>query len=461
MKSLNIKTIALLSVAVLAGTEAKAQSQSTYFLDNYSYNYRLNPAIMAERSFLGVGVGTVDLTAGSNLGLSSLLFPSSDGTRLVTGLNGSVSSEEFLSGIKDVNDISTGLNYNIFSIGVRKEKTMTTVELNFRTAANANISGDLFRLLKNGTAENYAYDLSSTSVNLNAYLELAFGRSRINEENTLGWGYRLKGLLGLAGGQVNFNDTQIAANPDYIGINANATGRLAAPLVKFKVDDKGTVTGLEADETSTSPAGYGAALDAGIVWKPIEGLSLTAGVTDLGLVSWRYNLLAETNGEIAYTGCDLSEDEVNVSEEFEKIGEEFTELANLKAKDGSESELSMLPFTVNLGARYQMPFAKCISVGALATYRNAVNPYIDARLGATLSPCKWFSLTGNYGYGSRGAVCGGAMSVSLFFLNLFVAVDGYSGPIGLYEGSIPYPVDKFNFRVNCGLTLQFGKSFSK
>ncbi len=458
MNKLN-KTYIALSIGLLSAIGAQAQGQSTYFLDNYSYNYRLNPAIMAERSFFGIGAGTVDLSLGSDLGLSSVLFPSADGSSIVTGLNSSVSSEEFLSGIKDQNGLSTNLNYNIFSTGIRKERHMTTVEMNLKANIGANVSGDLFTFLKNGSADR-AYDFSSTGANINSYLELAVGHSRINEKHTFGYGFRIKGLLGLAGAQVDFNDTQITANENLIGVNVNAIGRVACPYLKFKVDENGVIKGFEKDETNKTISGWGAALDAGVIWKPIPGLSVSASINDLGFLNWNYSLLAESKGVVEYTGLPLDED-TDVDTEINNLTNEFKELANLGVKDGSESSMSLLSFSANAGVRYQMPFAKCISVGALATYRNEFTPYWEARFGASLTPCKWFSLTGNYGYGSRGAVCGGAMSVSLFFLNLFVAVDGYSGPIGLYENKIPYPVDSFNYRINLGLTIQFGDLFSK
>ena len=89
----NIKPIILTLALATAGICASAQSRSSYFLDNYVYGYRLNPAIMSERSFFSLPVvGNVQADIQSGIGVSTLLYPAPDGNGLVTGFNSSVSS---------------------------------------------------------------------------------------------------------------------------------------------------------------------------------------------------------------------------------------------------------------------------------------------------------------------------------------------------------------------------------
>ena len=162
----NIKPIILTLALATAGICASAQSRSSYFLDNYVYGYRLNPAIMSERSFFSLPVvGNVQADIQSGIGVSTLLYPAPDGNGLVTGFNSSVSSEEFLSKIKDANAIGLTADFNFISLGFRKERSMTNIELNLRTTTDAALPGDLFRLLKEGSKAS-AYDLSNTKINV-------------------------------------------------------------------------------------------------------------------------------------------------------------------------------------------------------------------------------------------------------------------------------------------------------
>ncbi len=452
----NIKRLTLLFATGFITVNASAQTQTNYFLDNYVYNYRYNPSIMSERSFFAVGLGYSSFSIGSNIGLSSLLYPSADGNSLVTGFNNSVSSQEFFSNIKDRNGICLDNNVNLFSFAARKDNSMTSFEINVRTLSDATVSGDLFRLLKTGSADT-KYDLSSTSLNLDSYVELAFGRARYNEESKLGFGYRIKGIVGLGSAQVYFDDTQITSNEDQLRVNLNGHGRIACPMVRFKLDDDGKVSGLEPDTENRSLAGIGAAIDAGIIYKPIEGLSLSAAINDLGLVNWNYSLLAQSKGTVNFKGLDMSSENANFKDELSKVEEEFKNLANFGTMEGNETIWRYLPFNVNAGVRYRLPMAQIVSVGAATSYQHGNISIWESRFAATLSPCKWFSITGNYGYGTFGAVWGSAMSVSAAFLNFFIGIDGYSGTVGKYEDIAFYPVNRFNLKVNTGLTIQLGR----
>lgn len=456
----NIKPIILTIVLATAGIGASAQSRSSYFLDNYMYGYRLNPAMMSERSFFSLPVvGNVQADIQSGIGVSTLLYPAPDGNGLVTGFNSSVSSEEFLSKIKDANAIGLTADFNFISLGFRKERSMTNIELNFRTTADAALPGDLFRLLKEGSKSS-AYDLSNTKINIRSYMELAIGKSLMNVEHTFTFGYRVKLLAGMAGADVLMNDTQATVNGEKLSVNVNADGRIACPFLSFETKEDGTIGKANFDPAKLSPAGYGGAIDAGVVWTPNEYISFSAAINDLGAINWKYNTLLESKGSVEFNGLDLSEENADAQAELDKVADEFKNLANFGIVDGTISQVEMLPFTANVGALFRIPFAKSVGLGVHGSYRNGITPEWDARAALTLSPFRWLSITGNYGYGTFGPVCGAALSLTVLGLNLFASADGYCGPLGLYE-SIPYPVDDFRYRVNVGLALQIGKRYRR
>lgn len=447
-----MKKFIFTAIALMVSTGAFAQIQSTYFLDNYTYSYRHNPANMTDRNFVGAVFANIEAGAGGNVGLSNFLYPAQSGNGLVTGLNSSVSSEEFLSGIRDRNSVLGNAGLNILSMGFRSENAMTTVELNVKASADVSIAGDLFRFLKEGE-QNRAYDLSPTELGVKSYVEVAIGRSRrINE--TLSFGYRVKGLMGVAGAYARLEGSQATLSDSQIAVRLKGNAGIAGSLLQFSTDAGGKIDGVDGG-SGFSPAGFGAAVDAGVNWEPLEGLTLSASVADLGLVSWKYGSLAEGDNTVNYNGVDLSGTNAKLGDELDKVMDDVKDLADFRQKSGSESSAEMLPFRVNAGARYRIPQVESLSAGVLVTYQNSAVPVVDARAAVTYTPREWFSLTANAGGSSFGFVWGGALSLNAPFLNFFFGLDAFACPMN----SDYIPLNKFLCRLNLGLVFRFGEMF--
>ena len=110
--------IILASFAFLTAvySECPAQDlQSGYFIDNYSYSYRLNPAFTTKKNFIGGVLSNVNAGTNSNVGLSTFFYPH-DG-KLATFMHPSVGREEFLSKLHKNNKIGVNVNYNLASVG--------------------------------------------------------------------------------------------------------------------------------------------------------------------------------------------------------------------------------------------------------------------------------------------------------------------------------------------------------
>lgn len=451
------KFITILSILGFMAVNANAQtSHSAYFLDNYSYSYRLNPSLLIEKGFIGLGASA---NLDSDLGVSSLLYPAPDGNGLVTGLNSAISSEEFLSNIKDANNLNLNGHLTLFSLGARSINSMTNFEINVRVLGNAALPGDMFRFLKNG-ANDTGYDLSALDINAQAFAEVAFGKAVRKKKFT--WGFRVKGIFGLANLDLQTTKALLTSSDTQISAETDIKARIGcAPLTLTKDGDKFNYTLNSAD---IKPTGYGAAFDLGFTWAPVRGLTLSAGINDLGAAYWMYNNILAASGSTSFNGLDLSQG-TDVESELNAAKDELLKMADFRITGEKETSFDILPFSANAGVRYRLPILKVISIGALGTYNySPVNPTWDARVGATLTLFRGLSLTGNYGWSNYGNVCGAGLSLSLLFLNAFVTVDGYSGPVGLYvlenpQMKIPYPIDSFRYKVNFGVTFQLGHRF--
>lgn len=475
-----ILTIVLLAAA-FAGAAAQ-NLQSGFFLDNNVYSFRLNPAMAGERGFVGFALNNMNNSTSSNLGLSSFLYPSPDGKGLVTGLNKAISSKEFLGRMKNVNTVNEDFGMSLLSFGFwTKHDYFHNVELNLKASANVSLPKDVFAFLKNGSAAK-PYDISKLSAGAESYVELAYGiQKSINDK--LAVGGRIKALVGLAKARAIYSKADLYVNGE--GVSYDVDGKLYGAVNFLNVGSKpGTFnpgvdvmdfTNMSINQARLLPSGYGAALDLGVTYKPVKNLTLSLSILDLGAMMWNYSLVANSVGSNSFGGLNFAfGNDNNINDELKGLWDEVKKLAEFSVDGTKESKMSMMAFTVNAGARYRMPFYKRLSVGALGTYHHdTYYKWWETRVGATITPIDWFSLSGNYGYGSHGLTFGAVGSLNLGFLNILFGVDSYSGKVGKYEldltkilgdsfsmpfvPKVKYPVHAFSYRFNLGFTITFGQ----
>ena len=116
-----IISVFLLSVAVVFSASAQQSLRTAYFLDGYTYNYKLNPAFAPERPFFAFPtLGNIGVGAETNLGLSTFLYPTSDG-KLTTFLSSTVDDDKFLNQLKDRNKLNVSVNESLLALGFRTD----------------------------------------------------------------------------------------------------------------------------------------------------------------------------------------------------------------------------------------------------------------------------------------------------------------------------------------------------
>jgi hypothetical protein len=205
--------------------------------------------------------------------------------------------------------------------------------------------------------------------------------------------------------------------------------------------------------TKSPIGGFGASLDLGVQYKSDFGLEAMFSVTDLGMISWQNNFAANASASFDYTGATIGFDGGSVTTDLADILD-VSKILKWDSGKGTPG-MAMMPFNIAAGARYFMPFYDKLSVGALATYHNAkCASWFDARLGATITPARIISLTGNIGYGSLGATWGTALDLHLGPINLLVGVDSFLGKYGTLAG-IPVPLKGFPMNAHVGLCITF------
>lgn len=458
------KIICSISILLAAFVSVSAQEISTsYFLDNNPYSYRINPAIPSEKSFVGLIISNVNLSIGSNTGINSILYPSSTGG-LVTGFNGAVSAEQFLGNLPKSIRVDQVFNENLIAVGFWTENAFHSIEINVKEDVFAGLPRDLFEMFKCGSSD-YPYDLSQTSASVKSYGEIAYGYSRkVNDKWSVGG--RVKLLMGLAAGNLDFEKAYMTINGDRVSYDMAAKFRLSSNFLSVgtKVDDPRLFdfSVFNLDPSGISPCGWGGAIDLGATYKPIEDLTVSLSVLDLGGIGWKYNIVGKSSGSDSFKGETIKSDG-SIQGDYQKFIDKMQTLADFEQVEGGESSFDMLACTVNLGARYKMPFYKRLSAGLLFTSKiDKYNPSFGCRLGATVTPVDWFSFTGNYGISTYCKSYGVAMSLNAAFLNLIFAYEGYSGVVSDLKAPeilspLATPLGSFQNMLKMGVTITFGQ----
>lgn len=454
------KLLASISVFLLPAFAAVAQTnRNSYFLDNNLYSYRINPAIRSEKPFVGLIINNISTEDKSNLGISSFLYPRNG--ELVTGLNSAVSTDEFLGNLKDMNALSVNLDETILAFGFDSgENAFSNVEVNLRTNISGGIPKSLFEFLKKGSSGS-AYRIGETKVNANSYLEIAYGYSqKINERIRVGG--RLKVLLGAANLDANITRADVTVNGEKLEVDAQADLKVAAPEVSFRNNEEGYMDiSNPVVSNKFGLAGLGAALDLGMTFEPVDGLTLSASVNDLGGISWKNNVTAQSAANASFEGTEFTFGQENsaITDDLEAALKKLEDLLKFKQQGGETRSFEMLPCTINFGARYRMPFYDRLSAGVLAAYRtNRYVGWFDIRGGLTITPIDWFSLCGTVGYNSYCPTCGAALSFNLANLNFFLSAETFIGDLArIKDIPVPVPVNAFREQLNFGINITFGQ----
>ena len=419
------KIIFAFILALAAFSAVSAQDFKTgYFLDNYTYAYRLNPAAPLDGdtfTFFSLGLGNITAELNSNFPASVLVAPGKNGEYLMPFLNSAqYSDNDILPRLSDNNELSLGANVNIFTFGRQADDHLFSVELNVRADAFVGASRDFFQFARKGLASIESGDYSGTyqfenfNADVAAYGELAIGYSqRIGDILTVGG--RVKALLGLANASADWSALGREGTTKDVYAKSDANLQLALPLnleVATATDGSKTyydipafyrqMQSLGGASLPITVPGFGAALDLGVTVEPVEGLAISVSLLDLGFISW-------TSTVNAHMGIDG---------EFD--GDDYSQILTI-LEQGDLHFAKMLNYTAHAGVKYRMPFYEGLSVGALGTFQKNNK---EARHGLDFSPARFLSLAASGGIGTFGPSFGAALNLRIPVINFFVGMDG-------------------------------------
>ena len=430
-----IKRYILLSALFVSATGAHAQYlTSGYFNDNYLLRHEMNPAFAPERNYVSFpGLGNINMSMRGNIGVKDVFFNRNG--RTVTFMNSAVGVGEFLKNINDKNRLGMDVKMNILGGGFKAFGGYNTVGINVRSNVAANVPGALFRLIKEGPA-NQTYDISDFKAHADLYMELAFGHSRqLNDQWRVGG--KLKFLLGGANVDAEFKDARLQLNEDGYTAVVDAEVQSSVKGLAYKTETKMRgadknhphtyVSDVDVDNTGMN--GFGLAVDLGAEFKLDEQWSFSAALLDLGFISWNNNMVASTNGPRTFNTDDYifntDDDAANsFDNEIDNLTEGLANLYELEDMGDKGGRTRMLGATMNLGAEYTLPSYNKLKFGFMNTTRiMGAYSWTDFRLSANISPCKIFSATANISEGTYGFGFGWMLDLHPKYFNLFLGMD--------------------------------------
>lgn len=416
------------AMAVTSAAGVSAQNRSAYFLENYAYNYQLNPAMAIDRSYdiSFPGLGNVNLGVMSNVGVNSFVFKLPDG-KLTSFMNPMVDAGKFMDGLHERNRLGFEARVGVMSVGFRALGGYNHVSVNVVSNAQVRVPKSLFSFLKEGVT-NRTYDIGRVDVYADAYAEVALNHSHSLDNILPGLrvGGSFKFLVGLTNMDFNMDKADLRLGRDQWTAITSGTLHLNMKDVAYKtyLNNEGMPYVDGVDVNSFGPCGYGMAVDLGASYRLNSDWDFALAFNDIGFINWTNDVVASTNGERYFTTADYPIDPSDYDSTMDALTDGLSSLYQLSDNGNMGSRCRALAATMNVSARYTLPVYRNLTFGLLNTTRMARRyAWTDFRLSANVTPVKWLSAGINYGIGTFGSSFGWILNIAPKGFNFYVGMD--------------------------------------
>jgi len=456
MRHNTYKSILAASALMLCMPVFSQTSSSAYFLEGSFTRQMLNPAFQPERSYLIVpALSNLNITSDLNAGLSNFIYDSkSRPGELTTFMSKDVDKDLFLSKLPEQMALNASVDMTLLSIGIGGADNFFGVSLNLRDRQNVTIPKSMFAFMKAGLS-NGEYTIENMCMESMTYAEIAMNYSQKVVDN-LSIGATFKVLVGGAYASAGIDRIDANLSNDSWKVKTDAKAMIAIPGGRLSLDNENSIDGF--DYSFETPGSYGWGLDLGAAYDfkgILEGLTLSASITDLGAIKWMdVQTLKTDNLEfVEFDGFDgLDVDAVDDDPTLDNLKDDFKDMFKLYEQT-PESLNRKIGATMRFGVEYHLPWVKCLSIGELITKRSSADDYFEARTSLMFTPCDWFELSGNVASTTLGTSFGGIMNLHMAGLNFFVAADALKMEVNPQM----IPMEKFYANLNVGLNIPIGK----
>lgn len=464
MKKIFSVIAAILMVTAVA-EPLQAQLRTSYFMNGSTQRYEMNPALSPLRGYISLPVvGSLYTSLETNyLSADNFFYPNGDGNGVVTYMHKSVSADEFLKKLPDVNALELNLNDQIFGMGNYFKGGFWSFGIRLRSESNIDIPKDFFALTK--TLSQGTYNISGMGLESNNFIEAALGYTfPVQDVFTLG--FRAKILLGLAHVSAKIDKLNVELGEE--SYRAEMAGSFNTNIAGYNFQDiEGEVTmdsfvGHITNFNNFNPSNIksiGVAFDAGIEWLfKDEQIRLSAAINDLGFNAWSANnsfCATIDNVNFAFSGFDLNlnNSENNANEESYVKFEKPESIVLQPTENTSEGKTS-LHSSIVVGVEYNF-LNDLIGVGALWNTKMYDTRKWNSIGGAvTFRPTRWLTASATYSWVNSLGVLGFAVNTHTTFINFFFGMDYIATKYGTANGgAIPIPLNQNSVNLSFGLSI--------
>jgi len=461
---LKFGTFVLLGSLMLTSAKAQqATSRTAYFMENATQSHQMNPALSPYNGYVSIPMlGSLGLGLESNMAFTHFIYPPlTEGGQLMTFMHPDVDAQRFLSKLRPNNYLRAGLQANLLSFGFYTEENFWTFDLATKLGIGMNIPYEFFAFAKNGmtSGSGNEYHIRDLSVNAGAYVEASAGHSR-QLFDFLRVGMKLKGLIGIAQVKANISEMDIVMSPSRWSVQTRGSLEGYARGAAFTNDSTGAVNGI--DFKTPGIGGFGMAVDLGAVYNtPIENLTASLGIIDLGGISWgkKNTLRAKSQGSVSFEGIDgISTDGTGTAEEqLENMKNDLMDMIAFKEEAATRGHFQGLNPTFNLGVEYSVLDNK-ISAGLLYSQRVGNRGFSELMTAVNFRPIKQVHVSTSYSFIHGGfETFGFALNLVPYVMNIFLACD-YT--ILRYTPQF-IPLNTATTNVQLGISVPLGKKQPK
>ena len=463
---IGVKRLLVATLLMLMCVGVNAQALRTgYFTDGYLMRYRLNPALMSTRGHFSIPVvGNFNMETMGNVGMGNFLYTSDlNSDKLVTFMHPSVSADDFLSGLDENNRVAVNFDMTILSTAFHAWGGFNSIDFTVHSATGISLPYDMLRFMK--VTSDGEYNMGNINARTRNYADLSLGHARkINSSLTVG--ARLKLLLGLGYANAMFDNMSIKASADRWEIMAcgNVDVAFGGQYANSVNNGKNEVDGYENIKAGIN--GYGVGLDLGAVYEfkkgPLDGLTLSASLNDLGYITWKKSEHASISADAPYVFYGF--DNVAIHGNGNTLDDQWNGLENdldefFTIEDmGERSVTEGIGAKVNAAAEYEMPFYRRLSVGLLYTgCFDGPYSYNQGMLVVNISPLDVLDFAVSGRVGTYGAGFGAIANLHCPGFSLFVGTDCFLGKVSKEF----IPLENMNSSISFGVNIALGKAKKK
>jgi len=478
------RIVCLISLFGLISICANAQSEvtSTNMLYNAPYRHFINPAFepLTEGYLYLPALSHLSIYAGNNSFSLNNLVINKGGVSMWT-LNPN-SGVNIMDAFRQNTLIDANANIALLGFGWRtKRGGYLHINLNERVDAGVTLPRDLFQFALGGGMTDLEngnfFNLKSLGVQAQLYSEFSVGYSR-KEAEIWTWGLKVKFLMGHAYAGMNNKNLNLYAQPEEWSLQGNGAIRLAAPLTAYPTD-------LNADNlfnggfdwkgnlSISAPTlfnGFGGAFDLGFTVRPVKYVTLSAALTDIGLIYWHrgreYSYAVDGTfsgmGAINYADYKDAQGNFDSKQLGDTLSARFKEVYThaLTSTPGRAGFLAPLTMKLNVSAEVNL----ANDIVGLGVYSKTMlynsRLYEEVTFGASVRPASWFNFGVSYSFlNGKWSNVGVGLGLRGGPLVLTLAADYVPTTYAALNGKnvLPYKTQGINFEMGLGIVWGWKK----